>query len=90
MARTALTGTVAQVNHPTARVKVESMQRHHLYEKPYRVTRSFLVHVPEGTTVQAGDTVEITEGRPVSKRKSWTLTRVVTCGSVIQDSEELA
>lgn len=85
MARTAQTGTVVHVNLPTIRVRVEDVRRHPIYEKPYRVTRSFLVHVPADMTVNLGDTVEITECRPVSKRKSHVLTRVVSRGSTVEE-----
>jgi small subunit ribosomal protein S17 len=42
------------------------------------ITRSskFHAHVPDGQ-FQEGDLVEIAECRPISKTKSWTVTRLV-------------
>jgi small subunit ribosomal protein S17 len=37
----------------------------------------------ETNSVKTGDTVEIQEGRPISKTKAWTVTRVVQAAQVI-------
>jgi small subunit ribosomal protein S17 len=37
----------------------------------------------ETNQVKAGDTVEITEGRPISKTKAWTVTRVVQAAQIV-------
>ena len=37
----------------------------------------------EGNTAKAGDTVEIQEGRPISKTKAWTVTRVVQAAQIV-------
>jgi len=72
-----LTGVVQRIDHPTARVLVQRMARHRLYEKQYRISKSYIVHVPGTVTPAIGDTVEITEGVPRSKRKHWNITRVI-------------
>ncbi len=88
MARKRKTGTVVHLASPTARVSVERMRRHEVYGKPYRVTTSFLVHVPSTTTVAVGDIVEIEETRPISKRKSWQVTKVTGhAGAVVLPEE---
>jgi small subunit ribosomal protein S17 len=50
--------------------------RHGLYGKTERKTSTFMVH-DEDNTARIGDTVEIVETRPISRRKRWALKRVV-------------
>jgi len=57
-------------------VAVEWQVRHGLYGKTERRTSTFMVH-DEENTARIGDTVEIVETRPMSRRKRWALTRVV-------------
>ena len=58
-------------------VAVEWQVRHGLYGKTERRTSKFVAH-DEGNTAKIGDTVAIIESRPLSKRKRWVVTRVVT------------
>lgn len=78
MARKRRIGTVLAYQHPTARVRVDRHARHPLYEKAYRVSASYLVHVADEQTIAPGATVEIEETRPISRRKRWQVIRVVT------------
>jgi small subunit ribosomal protein S17 len=57
-------------------VAVEWQVRHGLYGKTERRTSTFMVH-DEENAAKIGDTVEITETRPLSRRKRWALKRVV-------------
>jgi len=57
-------------------VAVERQVRHGLYGKSQRRTSTFLAH-NEGNAAQAGDLVEIREGRPMSHRKRWVVARIV-------------
>ena len=57
-------------------VAVEWQVRHGLYGKTERRTSKFMVH-DENNEAKIGDTVEIVETRPQSRRKRWTLKRVV-------------
>ena len=57
-------------------VAVEWQVRHGLYGKTERRTSKFMVH-DEENSAKVGDTVEIVETRPLSRRKRWTLKRVV-------------
>ena len=57
-------------------VAVEWQVRHGLYGKTERRTSKFMVH-DEENTAKVGDTVEIVETRPLSRRKRWTLKKVV-------------
>jgi small subunit ribosomal protein S17 len=57
-------------------VAVEWQVRHGLYGKTERRTSKFMVH-DEENSAKVGDMVEIVETRPLSRRKRWTLKRVV-------------
>ncbi|MBI3494140.1 MAG: 30S ribosomal protein S17 [Acidobacteria bacterium] len=57
-------------------VAVEWHVRHGLYGKTERRTSKFMVH-DEDNAAKVGDTVAITETRPLSRRKRWALARVV-------------
>jgi small subunit ribosomal protein S17 len=57
-------------------VAVEWQVRHGLYGKTERRTSTFMVH-DEDNQAKVGDTVEIVETRPLSRRKRWTLKRVL-------------
>jgi len=57
-------------------VAVQWQVRHGLYGKTQRRTSKFMVH-DEENAAKVGDTVEIIETRPLSRRKRWSLKRVV-------------
>ncbi len=57
-------------------VAVSRQVRHGLYGKTVRRTSTFMVH-DEQNEAKPGDTVEIVETRPMSRRKRWALKRVV-------------
>ena len=63
-------------------VAVEWQVRHGLYGKTERRTSTFMVH-DEDNTAKIGDMVEITETRPLSRRKRWALKRVVRQGAEV-------
>jgi small subunit ribosomal protein S17 len=57
-------------------VAVEQQVRHGLYGKTEKQTSKFMAHDEQGVA-KVGDTVEIVETRPMSRRKRWALKRVV-------------
>ena len=57
-------------------VEVTRTTKHPLYKKFIRVRKKFMAH-DEQDQAQIGDFVRIEECRPVSKRKSWTMTEVI-------------
>lgn len=57
-------------------VLVERRTRHGLYGKYIRRSTRLKAHDPENSC-RVGDFVEIAEGRPVSRNKAWSLSRVV-------------
>ena len=57
-------------------VAVEWQVRHGLYGKTQRRTSRFLAH-DEDNAAKTGDRVAIVECRPLSRRKRWTVVRIV-------------
>lgn len=76
MAKT-LTGVVTSDSRDkTITVTVTSRETHPLYRKQYTRSRKYTAH-DEKNEAGMGDTVLITEIRPVSKTKSFELTKIV-------------
>lgn len=72
-----LTGrVVSDKADKTISVYVERRIQHSLYGKYMRRSSRILAHDEENVAGR-GDLVEITEGAPKSKRKAWSLARVV-------------
>ena len=61
-------------------VKVERMVPHALYGKFIRRSTKLLAHDESGVCKE-GDTVQVQSTRPVSKRKSWVVDRVLAKAS---------
>jgi small subunit ribosomal protein S17 len=77
-AKSELTGTVVSDKmEKTVTVAVERKVRHEVYGKSQKRTSTFLAH-NEKNEARKGDTVTIAESRPLSRRKRWVVTRVVT------------
>lgn len=57
-------------------VAVERLIRHPLYGKYIRRTTKLIAH-DEDNSCRTGDTVAISECRPISKRKSWRVVEIV-------------
>jgi small subunit ribosomal protein S17 len=80
--RTLVGKVVSDKMDKTVTVLIERQIKHPLYGKI--ITRSNKYHAHDETnTAKAGDTVEIQEGRPVSKTKAWTVTRVVQQAQIV-------
>ena len=77
-----LTGTVVSDKmDKTVVVAIERQVRHGVYGKIQRRTSKFVAH-NEDNEAKAGDTVNIAESRPLSRRKRWVVTKVVTKAAV--------
>ena len=75
--RTKVGRVVSNRMDKTAVVLVERRVKHALYGKYIRLSTKF--HVHDGDNVcNIGDTVTISECRPISKMKSWLLVDVVS------------
>jgi small subunit ribosomal protein S17 len=69
----------SDVRDKTITITVTRRETHPLYGKQYTVSRKFTAH-DEKNEAHKGDRVEITEVRPISKTKNWTLSRVIEAG----------
>lgn len=58
----------------TVVVAVERLKMHPLYKKQFKTTAKFKAH-DENNEFKTGDVVEITETRPLSKTKKFTVTK---------------
>jgi small subunit ribosomal protein S17 len=76
-----ITGRVVSTKmDKTIAVEIERLIKHPTYSKYVRRTTKLLAH-DENNECQAGDTVDITPCRPLSRRKSYKLVRVVSRGA---------
>jgi small subunit ribosomal protein S17 len=86
MARS-LIGTVSSDKaDKTIVVAVQTRKTHPLYKKQYTVTTKFAGH-DENNEAKVGDRVEITECRPLSATKRFTLTKVLERATVTHITE---
>ena len=80
--RTLVGKVVSDKMDKTVTVLIERHVKHPLYGKIIMRSNKYHAH-DESNTVKTGDTVEIQEGRPISKTKAWTVTRVVQAAQVV-------
>lgn len=80
--RTLIGKVVSDKMDKTVTVLVERHVRHPLYGKIIVRTAKYHAH-DEGNQAKQGDTVEIQEGRPISKTKAWTVTRIIDVAQVV-------
>ena len=89
MAGKKITGVVvSDAMDKTIVISETSRLTHPLYGKQYSRSRKYISH-DEKNEAKKGDRVEIIETRPISRRKSFTLNRIVETGhSSIEIVEE--
>ncbi len=75
-ARTLVGTVVSDKADKTVTVAVTRLVKHPRYGKYIRRTTKFHAHDPNGS-VQLGDTVQIAQCRPVSKTKSWRVSKLI-------------
>jgi small subunit ribosomal protein S17 len=80
--RTLVGKVVSDKMDKTVTVLIERHVKHPLYGKIIMRTKKYHAH-NEGNAAKAGDTVEIQEGRPISKTKAWSVTRVVQAAQIV-------
>jgi small subunit ribosomal protein S17 len=61
----------------TVKVEVDRLVQHPLYKKTLRKTSTFLAHDENGSC-NVGDRVRIMETRPLSARKRWRVTEILS------------
>lgn len=80
--RTLVGKVVSDKMDKTVTVLIERHVKHPLYGKI--ITRSNKYHAhDENNEAKMGDTVEIQEGRPISKTKVWRVTKVVQVAQIV-------
>jgi small subunit ribosomal protein S17 len=67
---------IGKSSDKTVKVQIDYLMKHPKYGKYLRRRTRLSVHDPENLAA-AGDLVEITECRPISKTKSWRLVNVI-------------
>ena len=77
-----LEGKVLRSGGKTAMVSVSRSYRHPI-GKTCTSTRKYMVH-DENNETTVGDIVQIGEVRPISKRKSWSLLKVLSKAAGVQ------
>ena len=80
--RTLIGKVVSNKMDKTVVVQVERRVKHPLYGKIMIRTNKYKAH-DENNQYNEGDTVEIAEGRPISRSKSWTVVRLIEAVRVI-------
>ncbi|AVL71862.1 30S ribosomal protein S17 [Oligella urethralis] len=80
--RTLIGKVVSNKMDKTIVVRVDRRVKHPLYGKFVNRSKNYKAH-DEENQYNEGDTVEIAEGRPISKDKSWTAIRLVEAARVI-------
>ncbi|MDB5841763.1 MAG: rpsQ [Herminiimonas sp.] len=80
--RTLIGKVVSDKMDKTVTVLIERHVKHPLYGKIIMRSNKYHAH-NENNEAKTGDTVEIQEGRPISKTKAWTVTRVVQTAQIV-------
>ena len=80
--RTFVGKVVSDKRTKTITVLVERRVKHELYGKIIGRSSKYHAHDEKGE-YKMGDVVEITESRPISKTKSWVVTRLVEKAKVV-------
>ena len=80
--RTLVGKVVSDKMNKTVTVLIERHVKHPLYGKIIMRSNKYHAH-DEANVAKAGDVVEIQEGRPISKTKAWTVTKVILAEQVV-------
>lgn len=80
--RTLVGRIVSDKRNKTVTVLIERRVKHELYGKIIGRSRKYHAH-DENDEYHMGDLVEIAEGRPLSKTKSWVVTRLLEKARVV-------
>lgn len=80
--RTLIGKVVSNKMEKTVVVEVERRVKHPLYGKIVVRSNKYKAH-DEANQYNEGDTVEIAEGRPISRSKSWSVVRLIEAARVI-------
>jgi small subunit ribosomal protein S17 len=82
LTRTLVGRVVSDKMQKTVTVLVERRIQHPIYGKFMGRSKKYHAHV-EQENIQMGDTVEISETRPISKTKAWAVTKLISKAVVV-------
>ena len=74
--RTLIGRVVSDKMDKTVTVLIERRVKHPMYDKIIVRSQKYHAH-NEGNQAKSGDLVEIQEGRPISKTKAWSVTKLL-------------
>ena len=80
--RTLVGKVVSDKREKTVTVLVERRVKHPIYDKIVVKSSKYHAHDEQGE-FKMGDTIEITESRPLSKTKNWVATRLVQKAALV-------
>ena len=80
--RTLVGKVVSNKMDKTVVVRVERRVKHPVFGKIVMRSNKYKAH-DEANQYNEGDTVEIAEGRPISRSKAWTVVRLIEAARVI-------
>lgn len=80
--RTLIGKVVSDKRNKTVTVLIERRVKHPIYGKIVMRSSKYHAHDENGE-YKMGDIIEITEGRPISRTKSWVATRLVQKAAVV-------
>ncbi len=75
---------VSDKGQKTIVVLVETRKTHPLYKKQYTVSKKFMAH-DEKNEAKPGDKVIIAETKPISKKKKFILTSIISTSKLSKD-----
>lgn len=87
MARVLIGNVTSDKGDKTIVISVHTRKTHPIYKKQYSVTQKIMAH-DEKNQAKVGDLVEITECRPLSARKRFTLSKVVETAKILHVEKE--
>jgi small subunit ribosomal protein S17 len=82
MKRTLIGRVVSDKMEKTVTVLVERKVKHPIYGKIITLSKKYHAH-NEGNEAKTGDLVEIQETRPISRTKSWTVSKLLEKAEII-------
>ena len=81
LTRTLVGKVVSDKRAKTVTVLVERRVKHELYGKIVSLSSKYHAHDEKGE-YKMGDTIEITESRPISKTKNWVVSKLIQKAAV--------
>jgi small subunit ribosomal protein S17 len=82
LTRTLVGKVVSDKRAKTVTVLVERRVKHDLYGKIVSLSSKYHAHDEKGE-YKMGDTIEITESRPISKTKNWVVSKLIQKAAVV-------